>query len=66
MKYYFTFGFGQPHENGFHVIESNDWLKARELMIEKFGLKWAMQYDEKEWIINGKTQQELYHLHRVK
>ena len=66
MKHYFTFGFGQPHENGFHVIEADNFIKAREEMVRKFGIKWSMQYSEKEWFRTGKSQQEKYGLHEVK
>jgi hypothetical protein len=47
-KYYFTFGFSQPHEGGYHVIEAEDSAKAREEMFRKFGEKWAFQYDSAE------------------
>lgn len=48
-KWYFTFGSGQVHEGKFHVIEAVDWMRARELMISKFGTRWSMQYSEDEW-----------------
>ena len=66
MRFYFTFGFGQPHENGFHVIESKTYDEAREEMFKKFGNNWSMQYSEKEWFAHGKSQEELYKLHEVK
>ena len=44
-KWYFTFGFGQPHENCYHVIEAENSNEARNTMFERFGGKWAMQYD---------------------
>lgn len=47
-KFYFTFGFGQPHENCYHVIEAEDSDEARKVMFRKFGDKWAMQYDSAE------------------
>ena len=65
-KWYFTFGFGQPHQNGFHVIESDSFGDAREQMMDKFGTVWAFQYDEKQWIVDGVTQQEKFNLHEVK
>ena len=65
MKYYFTFGFGQLHENGFHVIEADSSNAAREIMVSRFGTKWSMQYSEKEWFKSGKSQQEEYGLHEV-
>ncbi len=66
MKHYFTFGFGQPHENGFYVIEAETPYNARVEMYKRFGGKWSMQYSEKEWFESGKSQQEEYGLHEVK
>jgi len=48
MEYVFTFGFGQPHENCYHVIKANHWEEARMKMFERFGNKWSMQYESKE------------------
>jgi len=48
MKFYFTFGFGQLHENKYHVIEAENAGKAREEMFEKFGRKWSMMYNSAE------------------
>jgi len=64
-KFYFTFGFGQKHENCFTVIEAGDREKAREIMFEKFGDKWSMQYDDESWFRDGKSQQELYNLREI-
>ena len=47
-KFYFTFGFGQPHGGCYHVIEAENSEKARELMFERFGVKWSMMYDSAE------------------
>lgn len=47
-KFYFTFGCGQPHENCYHVIEAENWGKARDEMFRRFGAKWAMQYESAE------------------
>lgn len=47
-KYYFTFGFGQPHENCYHVIEANNSVEARAKMFERFSDKWAFQYESAE------------------
>jgi hypothetical protein len=66
-KYYFTFGFGQVHQNCYTVIKAERVYDARERMVEKFGLQWAFQYSEKEWICdNGKTQAEEYNLKEIK
>ena len=43
-KYYFTFGWGQPHQNCYHVIEADSVDRAREIMFERFSDKWAMMY----------------------
>lgn len=48
VKQWFTFGFGQPHQNGYHIIESETKENCRTLMFERFGDKWAMQYDSAE------------------
>lgn len=60
-KYYFTFGFGQPHENCYHVIEAEDSNKAREEMFRKFGDKWSFQYESAE-----KAGVEEYNLREIK
>ena len=38
-RYYFTFGCGidMPHRNCYHVEVAEDYVKAREQMIDKFG-----------------------------
>lgn len=68
--YYFTFGCGQPHENGYHIITAADWLDARSKMIHRFGWKWCGQYsdDDEEcasWSKDGLTQAEEYNLFEV-
>jgi len=45
QKYYFTFGHGQAHFGYYHVIEAESVERAREIMFERFGNKWAMMYD---------------------
>jgi len=47
-KYYFTFGFGQPHEGCYCVIEAECEDKARDLMNERFDSNWSMVYDSAE------------------
>ena len=47
-KFYFTVGFGQPREGGYHVIEAEDSGEARKQMFRNFGDKWSMQYDSAE------------------
>lgn len=47
-EFVFTFGFEQPHENGYHVIKATHWGEARLKMCERFGTKWSMQYESRE------------------
>lgn len=66
-KFYFTFGFGQVHENGYYIVSARDRPTARKEMGEKFGSRWAFQYDEEQWVDkNGQSQAEEYNLHEVK
>lgn len=51
-KFYFTFGFGQQHENCYVVIESQSYVGAREEMIRRYGTNWGFQYDEEEWVLS--------------
>lgn len=44
MKFYFTFGGGQPYQGCYHVIEAETGNLAREIMFERFGKYWSMQY----------------------
>lgn len=59
-KYYFTFGCGidTPHRNCYHVEVAEDYGKARERMVEKFGNDWAFQYTEEEWRVSREEYQE--------
>lgn len=43
-QHYFTFGFGQGHDNCYTVIDADDALTAREEMFRRWGQKWSMQY----------------------
>lgn len=47
-KWYFTFGFGQGHDNCYTVIKAKDYGSAREEMFWRWGQKWAFQYDSAE------------------
>jgi hypothetical protein len=47
QNWVFTFGFNQKYENGYTVVYGT-FESAREEMIEKFGIKWSMQYPDKE------------------
>lgn len=48
MTYFFTFGSGQVHQNGYHKIEADTKEAAREEMVRKFGTQWSMQYESAE------------------
>ncbi len=45
IKSYFTFGCGQKHEGGYHVIEGEDPEANRKEMFRRFGTQWSFQYD---------------------
>jgi len=60
-KHYFTFGFGQPHENGYHVVTAQDRDQARAEMFRRFGQKWSFQYDSAD-----AAGVDRFHLHEVK
>jgi hypothetical protein len=47
-QHYFTFGFGQQHENGYHVVEADSDEEARRIMCTRFGNEWAFQYSSRE------------------
>lgn len=66
QKWYFTFGFGQEHENCFTVIEGT-YEEARDKMFKIYGDKWAFQYSEKQWFNEqGVSQQMEYNLTEIK
>ena len=44
MKYFFTFGTGQQHANHYVEITAKDEDEARDMMVDKFGRKWAFVY----------------------
>lgn len=48
-KYIFTFGCGQELAGKCQPIYAGSWEKAREIMVEQYGTKWAFQYDEEQW-----------------
>lgn len=47
-KHYFTFGFGQKHESGYHVIEAMNVTEALAEMHRRFSNKWAFHYNSAE------------------
>ena len=48
-NWYFTFGSGHAHPNGYVKIHGT-FNSAREQMHKLYGPKWAFQYGEKEFI----------------
>ena len=49
-EFIFTFGIGidEPNRSGYHVVQAPDKGRAREIMVERFGLKWAFQYSSRD------------------
>lgn len=54
--YYFTFTLGDEERcdkycivEGEGLEEGDCYIKAREIFCQKYGTKWAFQYDSKEW-----------------
>ena len=45
MKFYFTFGSGQEHANGYHTIEADSVYEARAIMHKRFGNEWSTVYE---------------------
>ena len=48
-NWYFTFGCGMKHANCYVKITASDYGRARQLMFEHYGKKWAFQYPEEEY-----------------
>lgn len=65
-KYYFTFGCGidTPHRNCYHVEVAEDYGKAREQMVDKFGIDWAFQYSEDKWLVNHENYKKYFTMGR--
>ena len=60
-RYYFTFPFRNvQHHNCYHVEEAETYCKARNKMVEKFGMGWAFQYNEIEWRISKGYYVKMY------
>lgn len=57
-NWYFTFGNGQPYY-GYFIKLYGTFNEARQKMVNAFGLKWSMQYSEKEWL-NPKKETTIY------
>jgi len=48
MIYYFTWGFGQGHDNCYTTIDAETSNEAREIMFAMWGERWGFQYDSAE------------------
>ena len=60
--YYFTFGYGQKHENHYVIVHAPDHAEARAAMIVAYGIKWAFQYTAAQWVRDGVPQDVKYDL----
>jgi len=47
-EYYFTFGSGHAHPNGYYVIEAENEAVARMKMVTMFGKHWCTSYKSKK------------------
>lgn len=66
-KYYFTFMQGQSKlQNKYVSFWDATYEGARAKMVANFGTLWAFQYDEKGWVVEGRTQAEIYGLTEIK
>lgn len=61
QNWYFTFGGGHEHRDGYVKIYGTH-SEAREEMVRRYGLKWAFQYPESDYDEAIKT----YNLYEVK
>ena len=65
QDWYFTFGFGQPHENKCYVINGTK-EETRKEMFSMFKQKWSRQYSETQWHDeDGMPQDIKYNLTRL-
>lgn len=60
QPWYFTFGGGHAHPDGYIRIEGT-FNQAREEMVQRWGKKWAFQYSEGDFL----PQIERYGLYKV-
>ena len=64
-KFYFTFGVGQPNEGCYVEIEAEDYSKAREELVSRYGTKWSFQYTEKSWKYDKSKDKNWMHAARL-
>lgn len=60
-QWWFTWGFGQGHDNGYTIIEAESHEAARVEMTRRWGPRWGFQYASAE-----DAGVEQYGLHEVK
>lgn len=48
-SYVFTFGLDHKNSGSIVLIHASSCEKARELMMEKYGLNWSWQYELEDW-----------------
>ena len=60
LKFWFTWGFGQGHDNCYTVIEAPDPVYARLLMLALWGKRWCGQYATAE--AAGVYEHDLRHI----
>ena len=50
-RFYFTFGEEHKLADRYVLVYASDWEQARNLMIERFGRKWEMQFGEDSFLM---------------
>ena len=45
----FTFGSGQQYEGKCVRVFADDFMEARQKMIDRYGIEWGFQYSSDEW-----------------
>lgn len=61
QNWYFTFGFGHAHPNGYVKIHGT-LSESRKEMFDRYDSKWSMQYTENDF----EGQPEKWGLHEIK
>lgn len=49
-SWFFTFGYGQLHENHYVKVFAVNGAEARKVMTKKHGLAWCGQYSAQAWL----------------
>lgn len=49
-RWIFTFGIGQQHERTCVLVVARTYSAAKKLMSDKYGLAWAFQYLERDYL----------------